>query len=361
MKSPHVTATGHFPLAALLALLTLGGCGGQDSAAQQSSAPALAVHVMRVSTSAPGALVLPARVTARQEVTLNARLAAQLTSLPVLEGQHFAAGVVLARFSAPETQAFVAGADAGLAAAKLARDIARRQESRMDSLFAQHVASARELEGAQAERRAAESAWAEARARSEGVSSGATLLAPFAGVVVRRHADPGATMGPGQPVLDLRSDAVDEITAVVPESELASLTSAHAEYQMGEGTWRPAVLLRVDGMTDPQSRTRVARFRASAPAALEAGAFARIRLAGAVRTSAEARAWSVPVSALVTRGGLSGVYVVEGGRARLRWLRVGRIEAGAVEVLAGLRPGDDVVAAPGGLSDGCAVQVQAGS
>jgi len=62
----------------------------------------------------------------------------------------------------------------------------------MDSLYAQRVAALRELEGAQAERRGAEAAWAQARAQVDGFASGTELTAPFAGVVVRRHTDPGA-------------------------------------------------------------------------------------------------------------------------------------------------------------------------
>ncbi len=306
---------------------------------------------------------LPARVTAREEVTLTARLAAQLTALPLREGDRFRAGTTLARFAAPETRAALEGAEAGLAAATLARDLARRQESRMDSLYGSRVAALRELEGAQAERRAAEAACAQAKAQVDQLRSGVAIEAPFDGVVVRRHADVGATLGPGQPLLDVRSTAVGEIAATVPESELARLTAKTAEFQLGDGPWRAAKLARVDGMTDFTTRSRVARFRAADGGALEAGAFARIRLApatseGAGKDAASTpRALTVPTRSLVRRGGLTGVYVVEDGIARLRWLRVGRESDGAIEVLAGLAAADSVVADPEGLTDGRAVKV----
>jgi membrane fusion protein, multidrug efflux system len=60
----------------------------------------------------------------------------------------------------------------------------------------------------------------------------------------------------------------------------------------------------------------------------------------------------------VRRGSLTGVYVAEGGIARLRWLRVGRDSAGRTEVLAGLSAADDVIEDPAGLEDGRAVKVR---
>ncbi len=351
------------PSVLALAVLAAGCAGGRHENASSGAGPAVSVSVLHPAADAGDALVLPARVTAREEVTLTARLAARLTSLPLREGDRFAAGQVLASFDAPETRAALEGAKAGLAAATGARDLARKQEQRMDSLYAQRVAALRELEGAQAERRAAEAAWAQARAQVDGFESGVQLTAPFAGVVVRRHADPGATVGPGQPLLDIRSSQVGEIAVSVPESELPRLDSGRIDFQVGDGAWRPARLVRVDGMTDYATRTRVARVAPAGAATLEAGAFARVRLSpardskGAAAAAAVTGPLRVPVASLVRRGGLTGVYVVEDGVARLRWLRVGREGGGAIEVLAGLGASDAVIADPAGLSDGRAVTV----
>lgn len=346
------------PLVLALAVLAAGCAGGRHENASSGGGPAVSVSVLHPAADAGDALVLPARVTPREEVSLTARLAARLTALPLREGDHFGAGQVLARFDAPETRAQLEGARAGLAAAAVARDLARKQEQRMDSLYAQHVAALRELEGAQAERRAAEAGWAQARAAVDGLESGVELTAPFAGVVVRRHADVGATVGPGQPLLDIRSDAVGEVAVSVPESELPRLEKGRVDYQVGDGAWSPARVRRVDGMTDWTTRSRVARIVPENGAVLQAGAFARVRLAprsGAA--AATAGPLRVPVASLVRRGGLTGVFVAEDGVARLRWLRVGHEAGGAIEVLAGLGAGDAVIADPAGLVDGRDVTV----
>jgi RND family efflux transporter MFP subunit len=355
MKNLHL-----LPLALTLAAVSAGCGGGHHESANAGAGPAVTVSVLHPASGAGDALVLPARVTAREEVTLTARLAARLTSLPLREGDRFRAGQVLASFDAPETRATLDGAKAGLAAALAARDLARKQEARMDSLHAQRVAALRELEGAQAERRAAEAAWAQARAQVDGLQSGTHLTAPFAGIVVRRHADPGTTVGPGQPLLDIRSVEVGDITANVPESELARLAGGMADYQVGDGPWRSARVSRVDGMTDFGTRSRVARLRPAGGEKLEAGAFARVRLApraASATVASTAASLSVPVASLVRRGGLTGVFVAENGVARLRWLRVGRESGESVEVLAGLGPADAVIVNPAGLADGRSVTV----
>lgn len=345
-------------LAALLATtLVVAGCGHAPETPAADSRPPLTVRVLHAGGGAGAPLVLPARVTAREEVTITARLAARLTALPLREGDAFRRGATLATFDAPETRAALAGAEAGLAAATLQRDLARRQEARIESLLALRVAAVRELEGAQADRRAAEAGWAQARAQVDGFRSGATLEAPFDGVVVRRHADVGVTVGPGQPLLDVRSGETGDVAVSVPESELARLSRTHAEFQVGDGEWRPAALVRVDGMTDAATRSRTARFRPAGGAAPEPGAFARVRLAPAAGVPHRATALTVPASALVRRGELAGVFVAEDGVAHLRWLRLGRDEGAAVQVLAGLSPADAIVADPANLSDGRAVKV----
>jgi multidrug efflux pump subunit AcrA (membrane-fusion protein) len=63
----------------------------------------------------------------------------------------------------------------------------------------------------------------------------------------------------------------------------------------------------------------------------------------------------VPRSSLVQRGALTGVYVIDGERAWLRWLTPGRGDAESVEVLSGLDAGMRVVADPRGLTDGARV------
>lgn len=348
------------------AACVLSGCGARTAShgAARDAADPIPVRALTAGEAGSlGGLILPGRVKAREEVTLAARLTGRLTALPMREGASFRRGQVLARFDAPETRDAVRSAREGLEAARVRLEQARTDESRMQTLYDQNVAAKRDLELAQVARHAAEAAFSGARASLQSWEESAALTAPFDGVVARRHVDPGQTLTPGQPILDLRSRQVGEIEAAVPESALPALDHANATYQIGDGPWLEASIVRVDGMTDPSTRTRRAYLRPEKPAGLEAGAYARVRIQGPAARLAAADSAAVPLpvlvptSALVRRGSLTGVYVLRDDRAWLRWLRIGRESDGRAEVLAGLSPGEAFAAAPEGLADGRAVRV----
>lgn len=351
--------------AATVALLflpvVLAGCGGAKHAEAEANGKPVAVTTFRPVRSAEAAdVVLAGRVRARDEVTLTARIAGRITSLEAREGSRFHAGDPLVLFDAPETRDALAAARTGLEAATVRRDRARIQEARMDSLYATRLVAKRDLELAQIERQAAEAAWSAAQAAEANLSAGVRITAPFDGVVSRRYVDPGQDVTPGAPLLDLRSHDVREVEVAVPESQVDGLRKARVSFQTGEGPWHPAALVRLDGATDPATRTRLATFRPiESGLGLEAGAWARVRIAleGERPAEHEPAALVIPGDSVVRRGALEGVFVIENGRARLRWLRLGRAFADSVEVLAGLTDSDVVALDPEGLADGSAVTV----
>lgn len=353
------------PLVAMTLIVALGapGCGRRDEPARAAAdnSPPVPVTVQRVGAGSSGqALILPARVAAREEVTIRATIGARLSALPYAEGASFPAGAVLARFDAAEAKAALAAAQSGLAAAGSRLDLAKRQEARLESLYADRVAALHELELARQDRESAEAAFTAARAAQAGLASGTEVRAPFAGVVVRHHVDPGTTLGAGEAVLDVRSTGAGEIVAAVPEGWSGDLPRARASVRFQSGPWHPAALLRVDGMTDYATRTRTARFHPTDRAiALVPGDFAEVRLESPSATPAQAAATlSVPASSLIRRGALTGVYVIQDGRAWLRWIRLGREDGSGAQVLAGLEPGDDIAVDPSKLADGRAVTVR---
>ncbi len=357
-------------LLALAAAAIVAGCGGGEKAEPADSRAPVTVRVTVVRAGATGdGLVLPGRVEAREEVTLSSRIAGRVTSLPLSGGAPFREGAVLVRFDAPEAREALAAAEAAWSAARARLSLARRQEARYDTLYASRVAALHELEVVRAERETAEAAERGAAAAASERRAAVEIRAPFAGVVVRRRADQGAEVGPGAPLLDIRSRESGLVAAAIPERE-AERVRGPVSIQVGDGPWRPATLVRVDGMIDPLSRTRTARFRPrdGGGGALEAGAFARVRLGGAASRDAtrgaagtsaaggNASEFTIPAEAFVHRGSLAGVYVVRDGHVSLRWLRVGRQAGEGVTVLAGLDAGDSVALDPTGLEDGRRVE-----
>jgi RND family efflux transporter MFP subunit len=350
---------------ALVLALAVPGCGRAPStggAAAHDRAP-IAVETIAPDPPADGRLLLAARVKAREEATVAARAAGRVTAILVKEGETVRAGQPLARFDAPESRQALSAAEHELAAATRTLDVARRQAARVDSLFAHGSAAARDRELADSDREAATARAQSAAAARAQAQVAALPTAPFAGVIVRRHVDAGADVQPGAPLFDLRSNGAVEIVAPVPEAALPAVPGAVWSIELSDGKWAGARLTSLDGMTDPTSRTRTAHLAPVVPHALEPGAFVRVVLSsprlgdGAAGGNAggAAAARLLPQSALVHRGSLRGAYVIAGGHAELRWLKLGREDADPVEVLAGLFPGERVARDARGLEDGIAV------
>ncbi|HET7294728.1 MAG TPA: efflux RND transporter periplasmic adaptor subunit [Vicinamibacteria bacterium] len=319
----------------------LAACGGSKpsrSAAPPDGPPrpvatAAVERTGRAEASAPGA------VRARQRATLAARIPASVVELPHREGDRVAAGAVAVRLDDAALRAAVSAAEAALASAEA-------ELRRTDALASSGAATPREREDAVA--RASEARAAHERAK-DGLAY-AALRAPFAGRVARKPVNVGDVVSPGDPLLELEGDDGYEIVAAVEGDAASALPPGSTTSAKVDGLAAP-LAVRVTALS-PAADPATHRFeiRADLPraAGLRSGLFARLHLPA---SDGSARL-TVPAQAVLARGGLSGVFVVEGGRARLRWIAVGATSGARTEVRAGLEAGERVALDPGVLRDG---------
>jgi multidrug efflux pump subunit AcrA (membrane-fusion protein) len=95
---------------------------------------------------------------------------------------------------------------------------------------------------------------------------------------------------------------------------------------------------------DPASRSFLVKVELPFDPALRSGLFGRARFARGERP-----ALLIPRSAVVERGQMQGIYVLDQNRvAGLRYITLGKPLAAHVEVLAGLQGGETLIADPGG-------------
>jgi multidrug efflux pump subunit AcrA (membrane-fusion protein) len=167
------------------------------------------------------------------------------------------------------------------------------------------------------------------------------ITARATGVVVDRRVEPGDLAVPGQPLLVLDDPRAYRLEAEVGESAVGRV-------RVGQ---RVPVTLDALGRTlegrvaeiipaaDPTSRTVTVKLDLPADPDVRSGMFGRAQF------SAEARqALTVPLSAVVERGQLTSVYVVDAqGVARLRLITTGERRAERVEALSGLADGERIV------------------
>lgn len=321
----------------------------------------------------------PGTVFAARTAEVAPRTMGTVEAVLVREGQSVKAGELLARLDDRELAARAGAAKSALEAAMAARneaaqggaaakaqaDVAEKTYERFVYLRDQKSVSPQEFDEVDSRRRSAQAGLAAAVERqkqaeagvaraqeeeraAETASSYSRIVAPFAGIVSRRMAEPGSMAAPGVPLFvvedtgHFRLRAQLEAAAATP-----ARTGAVARVRLdalGDRDFE-AHVVEVEGGADPASHTIGVRLELPADPAIRSGLFGR-----AWFKRGERRALDVPQSAIVRRGQLTGVYVVDSaGLLRWRVVTLGETGAdGAVEILSGLGPGEKFAVNPNG-------------
>ncbi|WP_395701584.1 efflux RND transporter periplasmic adaptor subunit [Aquabacterium sp.] len=284
---------------------------------------------------------------------VKAKVAAELQSLRVREGDAVRPGQVLAQLDTTEFDWKLRQAEQQAAAAKSQLEIAQRQLANNKALVAQGFISPTALEtsistesGAQATLQAAIAAVELARkARAD-----ATVVAPIGGMVSQRLAQAGERVAVDAKLIEIVDLSQLEVEAAIPPEDAASLRVGN-----------PARLM-VDGSSEPQT-AKVVRINPSAQAGSRVvPAYLAVQPHPSLRQGLFVRGWVelerhdalvIPTSALRTDQARPYAIRVAAGRTERRVLQLGargRIDGTeVVEVLGGLVEGDQVLGAAAGL------------
>ena len=350
-------------IAALVAgagLLAAAGCGkkGADNAGRQLAPVVKGAVVAAVAGGEiPDLLEAVGTVRARNAAQVSARIAGVVTAVNVREGDRVSRGKLLLTLDAVERTAELAGARAGVDEAQRGVEEVRARKKLADDtferfrrLYGEQAVTRQEFENRQADRdvSAQELARAEARlvqarenARAAGALAGYTrITAPISGIVTGKSVDSGMTVFPGTPLLTVEEEGHFRLEAAVPEALLGKIRV------------NDTVPVTIDGMAagmkgrvaevvpavDAASRTFTVKVDVAGQG-LRSGVFGRARFAGGMRQGI-----MIPRGALVERGALTSVWVVEkDGSARMRLVKTGAAAGERVEILAGLAPGERIV------------------
>ena len=245
--------------------------------------------------------------------------------------------------------------------------LARITETRKHALYDAKGGSLQDWQSAQADLTAAETALSAVRNRlsilgkspadiaalesNHTISPVATLSAPISGVVVDRQVGPGQYVqaGSATPQFTIADISNVWLLANVRETD-AALVKPGQEVEVHVPAYRDRVfkarLSYVSAVVDPVThRLPVRADIANRDGALKPEMFANFR----ILTSEASESPAVPQSAVVYEGAAAHVWVLAGdGLLSLRNIRTGRSHDGLIEVLDGLKPGENVVT-KGGL------------
>jgi len=326
-------------------------------------------------------------VRARYSAAIAAKIAANILEIRVQTGDRVQAGqtlIVLDRrdleanlrrseAAREEAESAIDESESAIEAARTNFELTRVTHKRFQDLLTNASVSQQEFDESQARLRSAEAALemaaskgrqararrsqAEAEIAGVGVALGyATLTAPFAALVTERKADPGNLATPGAPLLTLEREGNPRLEASIDESRLSLV-------RVGE-----SVAVEIDGLSrtvsgrvaevvpsiDAATRSFTVKIDLPALPGLRSGMFGRAGFAGGRRG-----ALLVSQSAVLERGQIRSVYVVEGDTARLRLVTLGEGRDDRREVLSGLTAGERIIVKPAPLlADGARVAIE---
>ncbi len=190
-----------------------------------------------------------------------------------------------------------------------------------------------------------------------------SILAPFNGVVTEKMAYEGEIATPGMPILKLENPDRLQLTISVPEANLRYVKVGQSVkvYVDAADQTLTGSIEQIVPSADPNSRSFLVKIPLQNPGNLISGMFGRIELP----TNETQQIIMVPSTALIERGQLRGVYIVESTAdgsqlsAILRWVKIGKTQGDYVEIVSGLTPGDQIIISDlPRLSDGLLITVR---
>lgn len=353
-------------ITALSAVALLTGCRTQQAATVKASepppvfAPVLAVGTEPFSATVPvtGTLVSNSRVDVKAEVT------GRVVRFDKEEGARVSAGETVIwvndenyQLTIRQSETSVRVAEAALERARLVEAHSRSELDRAENLVKSGGITDKDLKAAQLAERDARAQVMVANAQLEQTRAAhevarkhlrdTQIKSPVAGEIQRKFVNKGAYVENPTPVFTVVDNGRLELESPVASADLAPIRSGqtvtfHVNSYPGV-TFQGRVIDILPAM-DAETRSAKVRIQVNnAGGRLKAGMFAE----GEILTGVDAAAIVIPGGAVYRddrSAKSSHVFVLENGKAARRHVRIGRERDSKLEILEGLKPGDQLVA-----------------
>lgn len=315
------------------------------------AATALATVAARASGGA-GVTSADGVVEAVRQTVLAAQVAGAIIELRVKAGDTVRAGQVLARIDARAADQSAAASQAQVQAARASLDVAAKDFNRQKLLMQKGFISQAALDQAEAVYKASA-----AQVNAQIAQAGAartqtdffTLRAPYNGIVADVPVVQGDMAMPGRAIITLYDPAELRVTATISQTaNVTAIAPQSFKVELPDTAQKWIVPTKVTLLPTADPNTHTLQLRLDLPKATVGatpGMFARAWLPA--QGGAEGKRVFVPVTAIVRRAEMTGLYVVDaGGKPTLRQVRLGRSAEDGVEVLSGVSVGELIATDP---------------
>ncbi len=335
----------------IIALGGLNACSGGNEEQIETNLPGgrqgekpVAVRLSTVSEATQSVVLASGVVEAVQTANISTRVMGRITDIFVKTGDRVSKGQLLARVWDEDLKAKRAQADAMIAEAEGAYVTAQKDYDRFSNLYQQQSATAKELDNARLQFNSAKARTAAARQMRSEVNANlsySSLTAPFPGVVTQKLAEVGSLANPGMPVLTIEQDGSFQVSATIAESDISHIHLGDVAIMQikSTGKWLDGKIIQVN----PSSQFTGGQYivKISIPESVKkdiyTGMFASVSIPVKDTGQVKNDATLIPVSAIINRDELTGVYTVSvNNTALLRWIRLGKAYGDKIEVISGL-------------------------
>lgn len=282
-------------------------------------------------------------------VVVRAKSNGTLLSLAVGEGSRVKAGQALGQVDLEELRYRIAERGASVEAMRAQMDQAERSYKANEGLAAKSFIAQTALDNSRAAYESARANWQAAKAQldtSQVTMRQAALVSPINGIVAKRRALPGEKLAAEQEVLTIVDLSKLELAGLVGTHEVSRLQPGMAVTVQVEGVEAPveARIARIAPAAEPGTRSIGVTLVLDNPQErYRAGQYAVAR----VTLVDDMQRLTVPLAAISRNSGQEQVWMIENGALARRIVTTGRSDAreGRVEILNGLKPGAQVLAA----------------
>ena len=393
-------------LALITAIVSLAvfvtACEKKQQASTEKPPLVTGVHVEKVSASALDDFYeATGTVRAKTSTVLSSKVMGTVTALRVREGDRVSAGQTLieidnrdaaaqlqktqaglrqAQAGVAELEQSIAAAQSARASAEASKRLAASTLNRYQTLLDRKSVSPQEFDEVKARSQVAEAEaeragkmlqmliarqqqiaaqidQAKADITSAQVMVGyARIASPISGIVTAKQVEVGSTASPGTPLLTVEDSSRYRLETTVEESQIGKVKlkdPVRVRIDAIGGEELSGTVVEILPAADSMSRSFTVKIDIPSAQALRSGLYGTARFVRGQRQGI-----AIPSKAVVQRGQLTGVFVVDDANiARLRLIKTGKAYGEQVEVLSGLNEGERIVIdGVAKLNDGVKVQ-----
>ena len=328
----------------LVTTLGLAGCTEEADQTEVSTAQVFKANVQTVELGEiPLMAVVPGSIVPEQKAQISSRLIGYIKGLEVQVGQKVKRGQLLFSIDSADIKSQIVQANAGYQQAIAGLNDAKLDYDRFTQLYKEESVSKQQYDKIRLQYSVAQQNVAAAKSglnQAKEQLNYANVKAPFDGVIVDKMAVAGDLASPGKPIV-----VIENAASLIVQTEVAG--DLFAVIKMGDeasvvvdGQPKPLVgtIYTLVSSANPKTRTHTVKLSLPAINNVNSGTFARVSFKRDVRQT-----MMVPMTAIVNRAGIEGVFVNENGKAFFYMVRTGQTIGDMVEVQSGLALGEQVV------------------